>query len=104
MVLKSLQDFNNIVLQGAYCCFQIEDFHPMLLKSLQDFNNPSKNHGPPSGDHGFSKGNNQELLVSYAPTKGAYCSTLLIEDFKCPCMGKQFILAKFCHIIYLNSM
>jgi len=23
----------------------------------------------------------QGLLVSYAPTKGAYCSTLLIEDF-----------------------
>jgi len=23
-----------------------------------------------------------KLLVSYAPTKGAYCSTLLIEEFK----------------------
>jgi len=29
------------------------------------------------------------LLVSYAPTKGAYCSTLLIEDFKRACKDKK---------------
>ena len=82
---------------------------PMLLKSLQDFNKLSLLKSKilkaycwrsllfPKGKQsetikGFAQ--DQGLLVSYAPTKGAYCSSSLIEDFKCPCMHAfAFLLA-----------